>query len=103
MGGAAGPAVELRGMPTAPASLKPLYITIELQCTDPLVYIYYVPKGQVSDPYSQRIDSLIVHTNATNGTLVGIELLDLTPATVAAATQAAADHGAVFPACIAAM
>lgn len=78
---------------------RPLRTTIDYEPTHPATYVYYASRPLAKAPRSQRIgDSVVVDVDRDNDELVGIELLDMLPATLVAARQAAAEHDAEFPA-----
>lgn len=78
---------------------QPLQVTVDYELTHPATYVYYAPRPLAKAPKSTRIGhSVVVDVDRATGELVGIELLDMEPATLAAARQAAREHGAEFPA-----
>jgi hypothetical protein len=83
--------------------LQATSVTVDYGTTHPLVYVYYVdPDAMTASkrkvmPNVLRGDTVVADVDE-HGALLGIELLDMAPETVAIARRLAEEYGAEFPA-----
>jgi hypothetical protein len=83
--------------------LQPRSVTVDYSTTHPLAYVYYVDPAALTAaarkvmPNVLRGETVVADVDE-RGALLGIELLDMAPETLAIARILAEEYGAEFPA-----